>query len=345
MLEVEIYQDSKEEWDDFTEKQDNSTFFHQYGWGKVIQRTYGHRSLYLSVKEDNNLRGILPLSLMKHPLFGRFLISVPFGDYGGICALDEDSEDALLLKAINLVEDKKAKYLELRNTKKMEHDNLLTKTSRVSLILPLAENPEEIWKGFKPKVRNQVRKAEKSGLEAFIGDKEMLRDFYNIFAVNMRDLGTPVHSISFFDNILDEFSDKTRVILVKSEDTTVGGGIITHFRDTIEIPWASSLREYFPMCPNNLLYWKALEYGCLNGYKYFNFGRSPWDSGTFKFKKQWGAEPVQLYYQYYLREGDEMPDYTASTSSRFDKAIWIWKHLPVGITKLIGPSIISGIPY
>jgi len=282
---------------------------------------------------------------MRHVLFGRFLISVPFGDYGGICADDEKTANALLQEASELAQKKRAKYLELRHLEKMDNGQLRTKTSRATLILNLEKDPGVLWKSFKPKVRNQVRKAEKSGLETEIGDKTLVRDFYKVYAYNMRDLGTPVHSLSFFKNILTEFPNHANVILVKLENRTIGGAIATYFKNTMEIPWASSLREFFPLCPNNLLYWAALEYGCLKGYQCFNFGRSPLDSGTFRFKKQWGAEPVQLYYQYYLNEGDEMPDYTPSTSSRFDIAVWFWKRLPVGLTRMLGPKIIAGIPY
>ena len=359
MLQISLYDGDAEEWDSFVHRHENSTFFHQMGWKNVVEKTYGHQPFYVVARENvreaipsigGQIKGILPLFLMRHVLFGRFLISVPFGDYGGICADDEKIANALLTKAMELARNTRVKFLELRHIENMNNGQLLTKTSRATLILPLEKDPQLLWKSFKPKVRNQVRKAEKSGIETEIGCEErsnlaLVSEFYKVYARNMRDLGTPVHSSSFFKNILTEFPNHANVILVKLENRTIGGAIAIYFKDTMEIPWASSLREFFPLCPNNLLYWAALEYGCLKGYEYFNFGRSAWDSGTFRFKKQWGSEPVQLYYQYYLNKGDEMPDYTRSTSSRFDFAVWFWKRLPVGLTKMLGPKIIAGIPY
>jgi len=342
---VNLYDADSENWDSFVYRHENATFFHQMGWKNVVERTYNHKPLYLAAVEDGEIRGILPLFLMKHMLFGKFLISVPFGDYGGICAEDKEVADSLLAKAMELTESTSAKFLELRHVESLKNEQMLTKTSRATLILPLEDDPESLWVKLKPKVRNQVRKAEKSGIEAVVGDSALLGDFYHVFAHNMRDLGTPVHSLAFFENILAEFPDNSLVILVKHGNRTIGGAVATCFRDRMEIPWASSLREFLSMCPNNLLYWKALEYGCQKGYKHFSFGRSPWESGTFNFKKQWGAEPVQLHYQYHVGNGDEMPDYTPSTSSRFNAAIWLWKKVPIGLTKVIGPRIISGIPY
>ena len=344
-MRVGLYNGDAGEWDSLVRKREDSTFFHQMAWKSVIQKTYGHQPLYLAAREDGKLKGVLPLFLMRHLLFGRFLISVPFGDYGGVCADTEDAASALLGKAVELAQETRAKFLELRHIKSMSNDKLLTKTSRATLILPLKEDPQLLWDNLKPKVRNQVRKAENLGLETQIGDKTLLGEFYDVFAYNMRDLGTPVHSFSLFENVMTEFPEHTMVILVKLEDRTIGGAVVICFKDTMEIPWASSLREFFPMCPNNLLYWKALEYGCLKGYRRFSFGRSPWESGTFRFKKQWGAEPVQLHYQYYVNDGNGMPDYTPSTTSRFNAAIWLWRKLPISLTKVIGPRIISGIPY
>src|SRR5262249_58677183 len=64
--------------------------------------------------------------------------------------------------------------------------------------------------------------------------------------------------------------------------------------------WASSLRRHFEHCPNQLLYWEAIQEAIRRRLRAFDFGRSQWDTGTFRFKEQWGARAVQLYYQYLL---------------------------------------------
>ena len=77
-----------------------------------------------------------------------------------------------------------------------------TKKHKVVMMLDLAENAEAQWQGFNAKLRNQVRKAEKSGLTAIVGGKELLNDFYAVFVRNMRDLGTPVYAQKFFAEVL-----------------------------------------------------------------------------------------------------------------------------------------------
>ncbi len=89
---------------------------------------------------------------------------------------------------------------------------------KVMMILDLLDDPDEMWKRFDAKLRNQVRKASKSGLTAGWSSKEGLSDFYKIFAANMRDLGSPVHSHDFFGAILDEFSDSAKIMLVRKDE-------------------------------------------------------------------------------------------------------------------------------
>ena len=76
----------------------------------------------------------------------------------------------------------------------------------------------------------------------------------------------------------------------------------------IEIPWASSIRDFNPLCPNHLLYWHAMETAVAEGVDVFDFGRSTPGEGTFKFKEQWGAEPVPLHWEYRLPKGGDVPD-------------------------------------
>ena len=198
---------------------------------------------------------------------------------------------------MRLYEGQKANFLDLRHR---HADNLDSPRGgeKVMMILDLLDDPDEMWKRFDAKLRNQVRKASKSGLTAGWSSKEGLSDFYKIFAANMRDLGSPVHSHDFFGAILDEFSDSAKIMLVrKDEDSSSAAAVCIFFKGSMIVPWASSLREYFSLCPNNLLYWEMVRWGCENGYRRFDFGRSSPDSGTYRFKKQWGAKEEPLHWQ------------------------------------------------
>ena len=200
-----------------------------------------------------------------------------------------------------------------------------------------------IWKNkIRGKTRNQIRKAIKSGLTVDFGEKHF-DDFYNVLSINHRDFGTPLHKKVFFRKVLEEFSGKSGIIVVKLKKKVIAGMLYIRYRKVFSEPWASSLREYNKLCPNNLLYWEAIKYASENRFEYFDFGRSTINCGTYNYKKQWGAEPVQLNYKYFLNRADKIPVVNAH-DNRYQTAINIWKKLPLPVANVIGNKVIRYLP-
>jgi hypothetical protein len=81
-----------------------------------------------------------------------------------------------------------------------------------------------------------------------------------------------------------------------------------------------------------------MQYAAAQGCTVFDFGRSSIDSGTYHFKQQWGAKPVQIYWQVLGRK--EQPENgSPAKSSKLQMAVECWKRLPVSLTRVIGPRI------
>lgn len=306
--------------------------------------------------------GVLPLVLLKSIFFGRNLISMPFFDIGGVLADSREIEKELLSEAIKLAAQLKISKLELRQIgllsslgsydfKQLAKDSEFRahhwvyqiRSHKVRMLLKLPTSSEILIKSFKSKLRSQINKTQKEGLYSKIGGIELLEDFYKVFLINMRDLGSPVHSKKLMRTVLEEFHKESQIVVIYKEIQPLACSLIVGFKDILENPWASALKEYSRLSPNMLLYWTMLEYACNGGYAYFDFGRSSVDEGTYKFKEQWGAEPEPLHWHYFLMNGQRMKE-GDSEKSRFDKAIQYWKKLPVSVTKMIGPTIRKNIP-
>ena len=88
---------------------------------------------------------------------------------------------------------------------------------------------------------------------------------------------------------------------------------------------------------NMLLYWNVLEYACAHGYEVFDFGRSTLDSGTFKFKSQWGAQPQQLYWHYWM-QGWRRAAVINPSNPKYRLAVAAWQRLPLAVANRLGPS-------
>lgn len=341
---ISQYSGNAAEWDEFVLSSEDATVYHQIGWKHVIEGAFGHKPYYLMAKEDGKVKGILPLFLIKSRIFGSSLVSLPFVDYGGVTAKSKETAKKLISAAIEIAKENKVDYLELRDIKQMEDERLLVKKTKVSFILPLNPNPEIILKKvLHQNKRNKIRKANKYlNVSIGKGEEEILK-CNKVFSKAMRELGTPIYPKQFIRNIVETFPDQTVIFLANFEGKVIGAKLAFLFKDVMIFLLHYSIREFFKFAPNDFLYWTAIKYACENGYKTCDFGRCTLDSGTFEFKKKFGAEQRQLYYKYYLNNTSEVPDLSPS-SKKYKLAIAIWKRLPLFITEMVGPRIIKSIP-
>jgi len=330
------------EWDAFVQGHSSATVYHLWPWRRVFEEVFGHRTVYLIARRGGVVAGILPLVRFDTWLFGRFMVSLPFVNYGGVVASDDVVARALLDAARAQAQHARARHVELRDVRR-RFPELPARSHKVAMLLRLRSSEAEQWDGLDRKVRNQVRKAERSGLVASIGGRELVPDFYDVFAENMRDLGTPVYSRRLFEAVIDALPTVARVLVVRHGGRSVAGGIAISWRGRIEVPWASSLGTYRVMCPNNLLYWTAIRHAIESGCDTLDFGRSTPDSGTFHFKRQWGAEALPLFWEYVLMDGATLPDQSPS-NPKFHMAVEAWKRLPLAATNVLGPHIVRAIP-
>jgi len=334
-------EDASPQWNEYVASRTDATGYHDWAWRDVFERALECPPIYFAARREGTIVGVLPTVLLNSWLFGRALVSLPFLNYGGVLADDDAAARALLDAAMDAARVRRCAHVELRHFRRHFAD-LPCKQHKVTMTLSLRAAPA-LWDGLDRKARNQVRKAQKSGLTYCAGGVELLNDFYAVFARNMRDLGTPVHSVRFFAEVLRAFPGRARIHVVSREALPVAAGLTFETRGTVEIPWASSVRDFNALCPNHLLYWSMLEGASARGCTTFDFGRSTPNEGTYKFKEQWGAAPVPLYWEYGLIGGGELPN-ASPTNPKFRLAIAVWKQLPLGVANRIGPMIVRAIP-
>ena len=290
----------KESWDTYVIAHADATFYHQYDWRTAITQNYSLVTHYLLAEDAERIVGILPLAEIRPFTGRRVLISLPFANYGGVLADSAEAATCLLDKAETLVNSRKLAYLEMKQNQPLDHPGLKDKLHYFSLVLALSDDPEIVWKEkLNTKVRNQVRKAQKSGLSCDAGSQYM-QDFIAVYQKNMRDLGTPTHKRCWYETLARLFPGNVEFVVVTHAGSIIAAALLLRFKKTLIFHSAASNKKHLHLCPNNMVYWKSIELACLQGYERLDFGRSRENSGTFHFKRQWGAEPEQTYYQYFL---------------------------------------------
>lgn len=351
-------------WDDYVKRNHNASVYHLGAWRRVIHGAYRKDSYYLIAAAEGSGRvvGILPLVHMRHWLFGNSLVSMPFFDGGGVLADDSGIAGQLRAKAVELASTLAADAIELRQGSgpaleaaqaprvgggedgtgaRSVWTDRADAQARVRMILDLPDDPGLLMARLKSKLRSQILKPMKLGLDSVVGGAELLEDFYAVFAENMRDLGSPVHSVALIEKTLLAFPGEARLFVVYGKGTPMAASLTVGFRHVLMNPWASALRRYRDFSPNMLLYWSMLDFACRNNYSVFDFGRSRVGEGTHRFKAQWGAREVPLVWHRITR--DAAGEAGIADRDRLSMAVRLWKRIPVGITKVIGPPIRAGI--
>ena len=346
MISIKIADNNTQpDWDDFVLNNPDGLAYHLFAWKKAVENAYGHTCLYLCAQKDGKLVGILPLINLRLPIVLNELVALPYCDFGSCLCNSEDVQEALLNKATAIHKKIRSRKLQLRGNlleSPCLHRHFVHEyTGKVRMLLRLSSSSEELWSSFKSKLRSQVRKAEKNDLIFRWSRLQNLDDIYKVFAVNMHQLGSPVHSKKWLQEIILQYGDRARMGMVVFENQVIGMGIILLGSQTVSIPWASTLREFNRLGPNMLLYWNFLKFSADKNFQYFDFGRSTEGEGTYRFKKQWGAEPVPLEWYSYTADGNNQKQVSTapSTSNLRQKVAAAWSTIPLTIANMLGPHI------
>jgi serine/alanine adding enzyme len=330
------------DWDDFVQASPNASLYHLSAWQQVCAEAFGHYCPYLIARQGQAIVGVLPLVQLNSWLFGNFLVSMPFFNYGGVLCNSEPARDALLAAAVALARERGSTHLELRDWSALP--GWPERTDKITMKLDLPSSAKLLWQALGSKLRAQIKKAQSHGFTFETGGIELLDDFYNVFAHNMRDLGTPVYDRLFFRVLIEAGVGSPKVVVGRdSRGAPVSVALLLRHKCEMEIPWASTLRRVNRQSANMALYWHVLSYACEEQCERFDFGRCTEGSATHRFKKQWGAQPVQLRWHYWMSEGGEPPRLNPD-NPKFRLAVAVWKRLPVWLTRLIGPPVVKYLP-
>lgn len=318
----------------------NGNYCQDLVWQQVLSNAYQLKTHFLMFLDGETPAAVFPMAEAPG-VFARRAISLPYCNYGGILFADGVSKSKVLGAVMGYLEGQGIRRLEVRELCSAEGPQ---KSSEVTLVLNLSETAELLWKRIGVKVRNQIRKAERAGLTTRWG-RDQATDLYDIYADNMGRLGTPVHSKAFVDEILNAYDGQSDVLTVRSNGMVIAAMLVLKHDDTWIDPIASSRTEFNHLNPNMLLYWEALRQAIIAGANQFDFGRSHRDSGTYRFKRQWGAIEYALDYHSYVngvRSDTASTDlYRGGKAALFAK---LWSKLPRFFQRFLGPKIRRYIP-
>lgn len=338
-MRISSFTGSREAWDGFVRSAPGATHCHLHGWKQVFETCFGHECPYLAAEQDGALVGVLPLVWVRSRLFGRFLVSMPFLNYGGPLG-DRAAVRALVDAAGELAKRQGAHLMELR-CRDEQPLRLPVSHRKITVLLDLPADPAKIMNAFTTKQRTKVRRALKEGVQVAYGT-DQIDGFYRVFAAHMRDLGTPVLPRRFFQIATQVFADSALVMTAWQQDALIGCGAGFTFGSEFEINWSSVLRSHSRGNANTSMYYALMERCARNGIRLFNFGRCTPGSGTHIFKMQWNGREHPLWWYTDAEAGEAVTPNPDNKSYAWGPRLW--KKLPVPVATTLGPFIARSIP-
>lgn len=337
MLEIRSMTDADaRRWDAFVIERPEGSFFHLSGWRRAIEQGFGHPCHYLMAEEDGKIAGVLPLVHLKSRLFANSLVSTAFCVGGGPIGRDPAVVAALDEAAAALADRLDVDFLEYRAAP-AQPDGWQTRSDLYfNFCRPLDPDPERNLQAIPRKQRAEVRKGIKQGLVAVIEDS--VDRFYDLYAESVRNLGTPVFGKRYFRALKETFGDDCEVLIVEHEARPVAALMSFYFRDRVLPYYAGGGAAARATSAHEFMYWDVMRRACTRGIRWFDFGRSKAGTGSFAFKKNWGFTPDPLTYSYRLRRLEKIPEINP-LNPKYRTFVALWKRLPLGASKLIGPMI------
>ena len=331
----ELAESDAERWDELVLASEQGTFFHLSSWRSVIETAFGHRTYYLCAFRSERLVGVLPLAHTRSMLFGRALVSLPFGVYGGPVVADAEAFDPLANAAAELAQRLKVDYLELRSRESVLPD-WPTKSLYVTFRKAIDRDPEVNLQAVPRKQRAMIRKGIQEGLTS--DTETTIDDFFRMYSLSVRNLGTPVFPARYFRCLKDTFGDKCEILTIRKDGRPVASVMSFFFRDEVLPYYGGGDTEARDTKANDFMYWELMRRSCEKGIRVFDFGRSKIDTGSYRFKKHWGFEPQPLSYRYHLVNAKTVPDLNP-LNPKYRLLISAWKRLPLPISQWCGPKI------
>ena len=322
--------------DGFVRAQPDATPFHLTGWSRAVETGCRQRARYLvAERASGDVVGVLPLTEMRSPLFGKALASTGFGVGGGVLG---GAVEALASGACALAEKLGIASVELRGGAGPAGWAGDDATYR-GFVRPLADSDEAELAAIPRKQRAEVRRAIGNDLKVVTGSARAdLAMHYQVYAESVRNLGTPVFPAALFRAAIDQLD--ADVLTVRHAGMPVASVLSLYFNGTVHPYWGGGTAAARGLRANDAMYFALMRHARQRGCTRFDFGRSKTGTGAAAFKKNWGFTPEPLRY---WSKSDGPARAINPLNPKYALMVRTWQRLPLPLANLIGPVIARGL--
>ncbi len=297
---IAVLEPTDERWLAFVEQSGKANIFHHPAWSGLLADCYNYAPfVVISLDADSDISAGLPMAQVNSLLTGQRLVSLPFTDHCSPIYRDDHALDELTNKLILLYGKKGVSAMEIR-AKLPVQPSIQRYSDHVLHTMDLDSDVDSVFSRLHSMHKRNIKKATKEGVQVMSGTTTVdIEAFYKIHLQTRRRQGVPIQPRKFFDLLLENIIEKGLgfIMLAYADDECVAGGIFLHWQGTLTYKYGASADVGRNLRANNLLMWTAIRWGCENGYRVFDMGKTDLEnSGLREFKSRWGASEESLVY-------------------------------------------------
>jgi len=331
----------------------HKTPYHLWEFGQALSSTYGYEKYNFVAKYKGEVIGLFPLLFVKSRLFGNKLLSLPFCEYGGplidsTCDFSWQVIKVLLKEIFLSAKNLDVDYIEVRNPfsfgEVLSAEGFHVSKKYVTFGIDLSKGKEHLWRALDKKTRNSTRKGMKNNLDIRkIQNEADLKDYFYLYLKTQKKHGSPPHDFKLFQNLFRLNSENSmNLFIAKYRKRPIAGVIV--FYDGTKMYWWGGVSDpqFKNLNASDVLLWTLIEWGIEKGFLGFDLGRTRRSTTVYHFKKGWGGvETPLLDYVFSLKSINSFtPD---PTEGKYQVLTRLWSHLPMALTKSVGPKIAKNI--
>ncbi|MBV9111229.1 MAG: GNAT family N-acetyltransferase [Hyphomicrobiales bacterium] len=319
----------------------NSLFSSQC-WTEAVVRTYGFKvsASMKGVQNDGKADGAI-LYCHLSDLKGERIVCGPFSDYCDPLISDVDTWRELVAPLISLGLPITLRCLSNQLPAK---DERFVKVSEAAWHgIDIARPELEIWGGFLGAARQNIRKAQRSGVK--IRASRELHDLHVFYEMHCHIRKSKYRLLPqpfvFFENLHGSFAENNSltVLLAEVGGSPVAATVFLECGGTLYYKFNASLESR--LCPNDLLVWEGIRIGQSRGLKLLDFGASDLDQpGLIRFKRKFATVERRIFRLQFEPEG--YPDRRVSAVNKTLSSLTHWltdPSVPDPITQAAGADL------
>lgn len=280
--------------------ENSSCFFNREEWLHILWEGFKVPVVIYCLEKGGKIHLALPGMVFNFGIVKMFYSNIPYGGFVGNFELIPQSlilfEKCLKQDGIQLI-----RIGRNFNNSFPDLNGYQRQVAFTHLLNVVGMTEEQLWNGYKKRVRRDVRKAEKSGIyleeaQSSLEIDEIFDLYYQTMRRNIAYTTWTKRSLySIYEHLVK--AGKAKMIFAKKEGKIIAGIILLFSEDTVYYFFSASSEKYFEYCPNDLLVHHAICLAIRGGKSYFDLMTSREDdSALMSFKEKWGSQKYPFHF-------------------------------------------------